>query len=124
MSGREMRLIEAEALLVAGQWQQAMPIINQIRTSKISTTTGKALEPWPATTLAEAWTAFRRERGIELWIEGRRLNDLRRWKADKRPGSLHPLEDPANPKTYLSPNQALCIPISDAERETNPNLRT
>lgn len=37
-------------------------------------------------TLAEAWTALKRERGIELWLESRRLNDYRRWVALNRPG--------------------------------------
>jgi hypothetical protein len=123
VSGREMRLIEAEALLVAGNFQAAMPLINGLRTSRVSTTTNQPLQPWTANTLADAWTALRRERGIELWLEGRRLNDLRRWKANNTPGTLHPLEDPSNPQTFLSPQQALCIPISDAERETNGNLR-
>jgi hypothetical protein len=123
VSGREMRLIEAEALLVAGNWQAAMPFINGLRTSRVSTTTSQPLQPWPAANLAEAWTALRRERGIELWLEGRRLNDLRRWKANNTPGTLHPLEDPTNAQTFLSPQQQLCIPISDAEMETNPNLR-
>jgi hypothetical protein len=122
-SGREMRLIEAEALLVAGNFTGAMPFINGLRTNRVSTTTNQPLQPWTANTLAEAWTALRRERGIELWLEGRRLNDLRRWKANNTPGTLHPLEDPTNPQTFLSPQQALCIPISDAEMETNPNLR-
>jgi hypothetical protein len=117
-----MRLIEAEAALVANDLAGAMTLINGVRTSKISTTTGVALEPWTAATIDEGWTALRRERGIELWIEGRRLNDLRRWKALSRPGTLHPLEDPSNPDTYLNPGQTLCIPISQAEINTNPNF--
>ena len=122
VTGREMRLIEAEAALVGGNFQEAMTIMNRLRASKTSTTTNQALAPRTAANAAEAWTALRRERGIELWIEGRRLNDLRRWKASNAPGQLHPLEDPSNPQTYLSPNQALCIPISDEEYDTNRNL--
>jgi hypothetical protein len=122
VSGREMRLIEAEALLVGGNWEGALAIINQLRSTKISTKTGQALPPRTAAGAAEAWTILRQERGIELWIEGRRLNDLRRWKANNTPGGLHPLEDPSNPQTYLSPQQTLCVPISDAELETNQNL--
>lgn len=122
VSGREMRLIEAEALLVSGNVQGAMDIINRLRAAKISTKTGQPLTALTAANAAGGWTHLRRERGIELWLEGRRLNDLRRWKANNTPGSLHPLEDPSNPLTYLSPNQTLCIPISDAEMETNRNL--
>jgi hypothetical protein len=119
VSGREMRLIEAEAALVAGNVQSAMEILNRLRAAKISTKTNQPLAARTAANAAEAWTALRRERGIEMWIEGRRLNDLRRWKANNTPGSLHPLEDPTNPQTFLSPNQALCIPISDEEYDTN-----
>ncbi len=120
--GREMKLIQAEALLVAGDWQGAMQFINDLRASVTSQTTGQPLDPWVATDPTEAWTNFRRERGIELWLEGRRMNDLRRWKDNATPGALHPLEDALNPATFLDPNQSLCIPISLSERETNPNI--
>ena len=43
-TGREKRLIEAEALLVAGQWQEAMTKINALRTSVISTKTRQPLD--------------------------------------------------------------------------------
>lgn len=124
VSGREMRLIEAEALLVGGDWQNAMVLINKIRTTpKPGVPLAAAPQrPWPATNLTEAWTALRRERGIEMWIEGRRLADLRRWKAANRPGELWALEDPSNPKTYLDNPQSLCIPISQGEIDTNPNF--
>jgi hypothetical protein len=122
VSGREMRLIEAEALLVSGNFQGAMEIMNRLRAAKVSSKTGQPLPALTAANAGEAWTHLRRERGIELWLEGRRLNDLRRWKANNTPGTLHPLENPANPQTYLSPNQTLCVPISDAEIETNRNL--
>jgi hypothetical protein len=120
--GREMELIEAEALLVAGDWQEAMQLIDDLRASVISETTGQPLEPWVATNLDEAWTHLKRERAIELWLEGRRMNDLRRWQDNNTPGDLHPLEDPSNPQTFLDPNQNLCIPISLAESQTNPNV--
>lgn len=122
VSGREMRLIEAEALLVAGEWEQAMQIVNQLRTRVVSETTGQPLEPWSAASLEEGWSRFKRERGIELWLEARRLNDLRRWEEAGRPGALHPLEDASNPETYLDPGRDLCVPIAEDELETNPNL--
>lgn len=124
VSGREMRLIEAEALLVAGDWQNAMTLINRVRTTTRPGLPGtsKVMTGWTATSLAEAWTALRRERGIELWLEGRRMADLRRWKAANRPGELWALEDPTNPKTYLDQPQSLCIPISQNEIDTNPNI--
>jgi tetratricopeptide (TPR) repeat protein len=81
-SGGEMRLIEAEAMLRQnpGAWAAAMTVINANRTRYISNTTQKALEPWTATNLDEAWTFLMRERGIEFWLEGRRFADMRRWE--------------------------------------------
>jgi hypothetical protein len=82
-SGAEMRLLEAEALLAKsdGNWQQAMTLINDLRTSyKSDIGNREPLAPWPATSAAEAWTMLKRERGIELWLEGRRFADLRRWQ--------------------------------------------
>ncbi|MCU0634373.1 MAG: RagB/SusD family nutrient uptake outer membrane protein, partial [Gemmatimonadaceae bacterium] len=77
-SGWEMRLIEAEAQLVAGDWQGAMTRLNARRTAL-------NLAPWTATNATEAWTHLKRERGIELWLEARRLGDMRRWAALNRP---------------------------------------
>lgn len=114
-SGWEMRLTEAEVLLRAGDWQGAMPLINKRRVSL-------GLAPWTAASSTEAWTVYKRERGIELWLEGRRIGDLRRWRDTNAPGDLHPLEQAGNPASYLSANQSLCYQIPKAEYETNPNL--
>lgn len=114
-SGWEMRLIQAEAKLTAGDVAGAMPLINKHRVAL-------GLAPWSATTAADAWTALRRERGIELWLEARRLGDLRRWDAAKTPGALSELEVPGN-KSYLEANRSLCYPIPLSELQTNPNLR-
>ncbi len=123
VSGREMRLIEAEALLHDGKWQEAMTLINALRTSQISDLTGEPLEPWPASSLEEAWTRLKRERGIELWLEARRLHDLRRWRDNNTPGALDPLEDEnSGVETYLDPNRQLCVPIAKNEVDTNPNI--
>jgi hypothetical protein len=124
VSGREMRLIEAEALLVANDVAGAMALINRVRTTTRPGTTAPpaTVTAYTATTLADAWAALKKERGIELWIEGRRMADLRRWKAANRPGALQPLEDPSNPATYLDNPQSLCIPISQNEIDTNPNI--
>jgi hypothetical protein len=117
-SGWEMRLIEAEAKLVGNDVAGAMTLINKHRIAL-------GLQPWTATTPDEAWTALRRERGIELWLEGRRLNDLRRWKASGAPGTMSPLEQPGTGTTgapsYLT-QQDLCFPIPTSEKQNNPNL--
>ena len=124
VSGWEMRLIEAEAILTEtpAAWADALALINEVRTRNVSQTSGLPLEPWTAANADEAWTHLRRERGIELWLEARRLNDLRRWTESGAPGEVHPLEDAANPETYLDPGRDLCVPIAQDELETNVNL--
>jgi hypothetical protein len=126
VSGREMILIRAEAMLAAGidgDWEAAMNLINGLRASQISDLTGEPLEPWEASNATEAWTHLRRERGIELWLEARRLNDLRRWRASGTPGLEHPLENEnSGVETYLDPNRDLCVPIGENEVNTNTNL--
>ena len=114
-SGREMRLIEAEAKLRSSDVAGAMALINQVRSSAGVTGT------LTATDLNEAWRLLKRERGIELWLEARRLGDMRRWKLANTPGALDPLELPG-PNSHLT-QQDLCFPIGRSERETNPNLR-
>ncbi len=114
-SGREMRLIEAEAKLRSSDVAGAMALINQVRANAGVTGT------LTATDLTDAWRLLKRERGIELWLEARRLGDMRRWKAANTPGALDPLELPGA-ISHLS-QQDLCFPIARSERETNPNLR-
>ncbi len=134
-SGREMRLIEAEALLAqGGNITGALARINGIRTSVVSDKTGQSLEPWTATTLAEAWTILKRERGIELWLEARRMGDQRRWDEGNTPGSYE-LPDFESRSTLFVNNprgresvdgqvqpRLLCYNISNTERNTNPNI--
>jgi hypothetical protein len=81
-SGAEMRLLEAEALLAQSDnnWQQALTLINGVRTSYTSVTTDQPLAAHTATNAAETWRVLKRERGYELWLEGRRMSDLRRWQ--------------------------------------------
>jgi hypothetical protein len=61
--------------------------------------------------VAEAWPLMRFERSATVWMEGRRLHDLRRWKEE---GGV--VADP------FGANRDVCFPISDQERRTNPNL--
>ncbi len=108
VSGWEMRLIEAEAKLVSNDIAGAMAIINARRSAlNVPLVT--------ATTTDAAWTALKRERGIELWLEARRMGDIRRWKALNRPGSYDVREDVATRDT--------CFPVSLQEKQSNPNLR-
>jgi hypothetical protein len=103
-TGWEMRLIEAEAKLVANDVTGAMTLVNQHRVSL-------GLAPWTAANATEAWTALKRERGIELWLEGRRLGDFRRWAALSRPGTSDDMT-----------GRDLCFATPLSEKETNPNF--
>src|SRR5438132_4030634 len=124
-SGWEMRLLEAEAALVAGDTATARAKMNLRRTAL-------TLPGVTFTNLTEAWTALKTERAIELWLEARRLGDLRRWIDNNVPGgyidgtyrgsvadTLHaaPLETMTAPAA-----RALCFPVGRNERETNPNV--
>jgi hypothetical protein len=107
VSGWEMRLIEAEAKLVAGDVTGALTSMNVRRTAL-------ALAPVTAANVTEAWAALKKERGIELWLEGRRLGDLRRWAALTRPGALDPKEE--------IPGRDLCFATPLSEKQTNLNF--
>lgn len=116
--GREMILIRAEALLRAGDWQDAIDLVND----ELRSTVG--VDDWSVSSEEEAWTAFRFERGIELWLEARRLWDFYRWSEEGVPGQMQSLEDPSNPDTYLQSEPDYCIPVPNSERETNDDVPT
>ena len=72
-SGWEMRLIQAEAALqTAGGAAAAVGFMNQRRTDL-------GLTALTVTTDAQAYTDLKLERALELWLEARRMFDLRRW---------------------------------------------
>jgi starch-binding outer membrane protein, SusD/RagB family len=121
-SGWEMRLLEAEAKLIAGDVSGAMTLINRVRTRNVSTTTNQPLAPWSATTVDQAWTFLKRERMIELWLEGRRLGDQRRWEEAKRPGSIDLPNFEAVSTIFKDNPRSLCFEIPDSERNSNPNF--
>lgn len=104
VSGREMRLIVAESRLRSGDIEGAVSAINEVRLFA-------DVEPVTADDLVAAWTVLKRERGIELWLEGRRLGDLRRWVSEAAPGEA---EDMSGRDT--------CFPIGTTEVDTNPNI--
>lgn len=104
--GTEMLILRAEAALRAGDIGAAYTHMNAVRAFHSM----DALTP--AASTADAWADLRFERGATLWLEGRRLGDLRRWAAEGAP-----MMEPS-----LGSRQS-CIPISQAERLSNPNLR-
>ena len=124
-SGREMRLILAEAALLENRWQEAVSILNSLRKGLLNDHTGEPLELWNVAGLEEAWTAFKREHGIEMWLEGRRLGALRRWEESGTPGDLHPLEytPQETVERFGAPAvPARCFPVPESERDQNPNV--
>ena len=126
-SGWEMRLIEAEAILNgagSGDFNDAVTLMNLRRSTDLS------LTPIVAASTAEAYTALKLERALELWLEGRRLGDVRRWDANNVPGGISDLTDGVYDGpggtfnatlTTLATNDR-CWPIGQSERETNPNF--
>jgi len=99
--GTEMLLLRAEAALRAGDVAATMTLINQERATF-------GLPALSASTVADARTALQSERGYVLWLEGRRLWDLRRWFAE-------------GTNTFLQARDK-CLPPSADEQASNPNL--
>lgn len=64
---------KAEALLCQGKWQEAMNVINKTREVH------GGLPASTATNLAEAWIDYKRERNVELPLEGDNYWSLLRW---------------------------------------------
>ena len=105
VKGTEMRLLQAEAALRKNDIAGAYNFINQARANyKMAALT-------PAADLATAWKTLEFERGATLWLEARRLWDLRRWGADPGPAK----------NTFLATRDK-AVPISLEEYQTNPNF--
>jgi hypothetical protein len=105
-TGWEMRLVEAEAKLAGGDVPGALTLMNQRRTAL-------SLPLLAAGNATEAWTLLKRERGIELWLESRRLGDFRRWAAFGRPGTTEDMT-----------GRDLCFATALSEKQSNPNYGT
>ncbi len=149
VKGTEMRLIEGEVALVRGDWQTAIDKINEIRRHYNDGAGASwwftALGPEPldmvsASSLEEAWHALMKERGIELYLEGRRLSDLRRWQTNpgrdmvpftvvrRDSGEADPWTDPRisvwlreRGETEIPPHE-FCLQVSRDEKASNPNI--
>lgn len=103
--GSEMLVLRAEARLRAGDIPGMVALLNEARAVYDM---GPVAVP---SNTADAWALLRFERGATLWLEGRRLWDLRRWSEE---GGV--IADP------FSQGRDLCFPISREERRANPNL--
>ncbi len=121
-SGWEMRLIEAEALLAGGNFAAAAAMMDQRRVTDLG------LAPVAVTDLTTGWTALKTERAIELWLEGRRMGDIRRWLANGIPGDLIDVviwDSDGNGTTEITAraiDNHRAYPIGRSEREVNENV--
>ena len=119
-SGPEMRLLEAEhALFVQNDVGTAVGIINDLRAAA-------GVDPVNATDQTVAQANFLREHAIEMWLEARRLPALRRWNDAGVPleSLLQPLERVSgdiSSGSHLT-TRDYCFPISEGEKNTNPNV--
>jgi hypothetical protein len=113
-SSQEMYLIKAEAALNSGSVSDAVTNINAVRTLA-------GVDPIAAADATAGWTMLKRERGIELWLEARRLGDMRRWKSTSAPGTYHAYETTNWEGAAYAPAY-LSFPISQGEMDTNPNI--
>lgn len=105
VKGTEMLMLRAEDALRNGDITTAFGFINQQRAVY-----GMGALTAPGD-LATAWQTLEFERGAVVWLEARRLWDLRRWYADTGPAH----------NDFLAARDK-SIPISVAEYQTNPNL--
>ena len=127
--GTEMRLIQAEAALMGGDFTTATGFINDVRDHYSLANVAPA-------NVDETWTALMTERGIELWLEGKRLGDLRRWattrsgnipfsvvreEASGQPSSADPIREVLDTEVYNTQGD-LCIQVSKNEKASNKNI--
>ncbi len=122
-SGWEMRLIRAEAALVANDLVEAAAQMN-VRRADLSLP-----DVGPFATLAEAYTALKTERAAELWLEGRRMHDVRRWMENNVPGDYVDGNYRDASQANQFPNKvedltsrARAYFVGNSEVETNPNV--
>lgn len=126
VKGTEMRLIEAEkAMVVDNDLDAAMAKINEVRAfhgldaleaegvGEITGGEGGGANP----TSMSFWDILDRERHLTLWLEGRRLWDLRRWS--------HPHLNGGGVGGYEATvaRRAACMPISDQECQVNEKVK-
>lgn len=103
--GTEMLLIRAEMELRENEdITAAMDLINEGREFH-------GLDDVSAANLDEAWEHLHYERGADMWLEGRRFWDLRRWYEETGPAHNDFLD-----------GRDTCVPIGLQELNTNGNL--
>jgi starch-binding outer membrane protein, SusD/RagB family len=115
--GTEMLVLRAEAALrkstpdIVG----AYGFLNQERAQA-------GMAPLPvAATIADAWNDLHFERFAVTFLEGRHLWDVKRWFAESGPAHYDLPKLEGDPNATLA-NRARCIPISENELKSNPNI--
>jgi len=106
VKGTEMLLLRAEAALRKNDIAGAFAQINAARANYKMAALAVPSDG------ASAWQTLEFERGATLWLEARRLWDLRRWMVD-------PIAAARN--TFLT-GRDKAVPISLQEYQTNPNF--
>lgn len=103
--GTEMLVLRAEAALRNNDVPGMTARLNEARAFY-------GLDPLDEPgSVAAAWPVMRTERAATLWLEGRRLWDLHRWKQEG--GAV------ADPYAV---GRDTCFPVSAEERRVNPNI--
>jgi hypothetical protein len=122
-SGWEMRLIRAEAALDGNNLVEAATQMNVRRTDLGLADLG------PFATLEDAYTALKTERAAELWLEARRMGDIRRWYENNIPGAYidgnfrDVNQDNQFPNTVEDlTGRDRAYYVGKGEAETNPNV--
>lgn len=117
LSGKEARLIEAEAALVAGNLGEFTTQINRVRAlyglDPIAQPASAGSLEFP-NAWDDAWSILDGERHLTLWLEGRRLWDLDRWD--------HPFLDGGQIVWEPEVRRDSCMPVPDGECSVNPNF--
>lgn len=125
----ELYLIRAEANIQRNQVATGIADLNILRTRARNTATGLIPIPLPdlssTLTQSQAMLALEQERRVELFMEGHRWFDLKRWKGLTNPAISRAEElMPAivNAKGGTWQKSKLLFPIPDSERLINTNL--
>lgn len=125
VTGTEMKLIRAEVALRQGRLGDFTTYINELRAHyDLDPITEPAAEGDLEYPNAEddAWSILDRERYLELWTEGRRQMDMRRWEhpfwtEGHYISVRHEEEAPPGPREYM------CYPIPSSECARNDHVR-
>lgn len=122
-SGWEMRLIRAEAALAGNNLVEAATQMNVRRADLGLADLG------PFATLEEGYTALKTERAAELWLEARRMGDIRRWYENNIPGAYIDGNYRDVNSVNQFPNKVEDLTgrdragyVGKSEAETNPNI--